>query len=860
MELKPFQTETLETFDVYLDGLNGFRAKAEKARALVLENPELGLSIPDFPKQAWDEMRNKHLLPPSHRSHPYTPRKDGMGNDVPSVCFKIPTGGGKTLLGAHAVSRIMGKYLESNRGFVLWIVPNEAIYAQTKRQLTSREHPIRQVLDRAAAGRVKILEKDDPLNVLDVESNLCVMLLMLQSAARVTKETLRLFRDRGNVHGFFPASDDIQAHWELIGKVPNLDCYGRRDTMGATAKDSLGNVLRLMRPMVVMDEGHKAYTTIALNTLADFNPCFVLELSATPKDNANWLVDVRGTALQAAEMIKLPINVKVKKGDDWKNCLRESLDQLNALDGKAGQLRADTARYIRPIMLIQAERTGKEQRDGKAIHALDVKEFLLTLGLDQAEIALKTAETNELDNPENGDLLSPSCRVRAIITKSALQEGWDCSFAYVLCTLATNRNLNALTQLVGRILRQPETTYVPEELSALNECYVFCHNVQTQEVLESIKTALESDGMADLAAKVRESNGGADGKDEKRKLARRDGFRTLKVFLPLVNWVQGNKSRLLDYEQDVLYRLDWNDLNLQALLERLAAPPSAETSTFVRVALADGKEWLQQTGRKSLMEVGQFDAVYATRLMVDILPNPWVARSVVGDLLAGLKAQGWTDEAIGGSAGYILDELRKWLNGERDRLAEARFRSDVTEERIQFRLRADRELWKMPMTMETDRLLADAHLTRQSSGGPIEKSVFVPVYRKDFNNDEAEFACYLDELGALSWWHRNVAKAGHYHLQGWKKNRVYPDFLFALQKAGRKRRIVVWETKGDQLAMNLDSEYKRKLLELMSKSYKDEQVVHAGELELVDDDGSTVTCDMVLMSEWQSRLNATATD
>lgn len=61
------------------------------------------------------------------------------------------------------------------------------------------------MLDRAAAaGRVKIMEKTDALDARDVEGQLCVMLLMLQSANRVTKDTLKMFQDRGDVHGFMP--------------------------------------------------------------------------------------------------------------------------------------------------------------------------------------------------------------------------------------------------------------------------------------------------------------------------------------------------------------------------------------------------------------------------------------------------------------------------------------------------------------------------------------------------------------------------------------------------------------------------------------------------------------------------------
>lgn len=104
---------------------------------------------------------------------------------------------------------------------------------------------------------------------------------------------------------------------------------------------------------------------------------------------------------------------------------------------EGSQTCTDSGRYIRPIMLVQVERTGADQRDGNAIHALDVKDWLTQAGLDpDSEIAIKTADTNDLNNPENQDLFSPTNRVRVIITKHALQEGWDNSFAYVLCSLA----------------------------------------------------------------------------------------------------------------------------------------------------------------------------------------------------------------------------------------------------------------------------------------------------------------------------------------------------------------------------------------------------------------------------------------
>ena len=207
---------------------------------------------------------------------------DGCERPVPNAVLKVPTAGGKTWIAISSVSRILGRYLEQNTGFVLWIVPNEAIYTQTLKRLKDRQHPYRQALDRAAAGRVKIMEKTDRLDARDVESNLCVMLLMLAvGQPRRRQESLKMFRDRGDVHGFFPPEGDQLAHKAALDATPNLDAY---DDMFPMVKDSLGNALRLIRPVVVLDEGHRAISDLAFRTLYGFNPSFVLELTATPQD------------------------------------------------------------------------------------------------------------------------------------------------------------------------------------------------------------------------------------------------------------------------------------------------------------------------------------------------------------------------------------------------------------------------------------------------------------------------------------------------------------------------------------------------------------------------------------------------
>jgi type III restriction enzyme len=859
MELKEYQQRVLDTFDVYLEELVAQHGRSLQVEELSRKNPDLKLDAPDFSAKTWVALKSRkdRVLPEVRDAWNYSPRKDGTGRSVPNICFKVPTGGGKTLLAAASVSRIFGRFLRSNQGFVLWITPNEAIYSQTKRLLTNREHPYRQMLDLAAAGKVKILEKDGPLSKRDVDSNLCVMLLMLQAANRQSKETLKVFRDRGNVHGFFPNEADGEAHRKFLLTVPNLDSYSDAQSFWPVVKDSLGNVLRSTRPVVIIDEGHKAYSLGATETLYGFNPCFVLELSATPNDrpkqniHSNWLVDVRGTDLDREEMIKLPINVKVKGGDDWQGCVQDSVAQLNTLQKLAEKLNAQSARYIRPILLVQVERTGKEHREAGFVHANDVKDYLLRIGFRDEEIAFKTSQVNEL---KTADLLSPTCPIRAIITKQALQEGWDCPFAYVLCSLSATRSLNAMTQLVGRILRQPDASRVGVPYGPLNECYIFCHHASTKEIVDAIKTGLEKDGMGDLAVQIRESIDAGSGKNGKRTIKRRETFAKTEIYLPVVNYVDGETVRPLDYEQDVIFHLDWEAIRIEELAQRMSPEAHTHPTQVTKITFTDAKgELIKAEEAETMMEEAVFDPVYSTRVITDIVPNPWLARDLVLQLTNKLTARGFTKPKFGELGSYILEELRNHLLKERDRLAEQRFLVDVAAEKIQFRLRADRNNWAMPSFVESE-LPEGSPLQYRDDGKLVQKSIFSPVYRGDFNSEEAEFACYIDEEKALAWWHRNVARAGYYFVQGWRKNKVYPDFIFALQRNNGKERLIALETKGDQLAGNLDTTYKKTLLERLTKAYRQDDVVKAGELQLVSK-GKEVVCDLVLMSEAKTEFH-----
>jgi type III restriction enzyme len=559
MRLKDYQNNALDTLSAYLKLLSDEHVSRAKELTDIEKLPaatrEKVLSMLGNPvAAAWNAAKAEGIVA---SPNPWRELKDGTGRSIPHVCLKLPTGGGKTLLAVHSVDRILVSHFKQTTGFVLWIVPSEAIYTQTKKQLSNREHPLRQTLDKASGGRVKILEKADAFTRQDVEQKLCVMLLMLQATGRENKETLKVFRDSGRYPSFFPSEDDYPALKALREAIPNLDEYDLADgegTPGLAIKQSLGNTLRIVRPVIVMDEGHRAYSETARQTLAGFNPRFLLELSATPNSGlSNILVNISGTALKDEEMIKLPIRLDLAKKQRWEATLQSAADRLDELEKAARTFEAASGRYIRPIMLIRVDLTGSDQREkrGERVHSEDAFEYLTQkAGVPPEAVRRQTAQLKEL---KDDNLLSPYCPVRFIITKDALREGWDCPFAYVLAILSKGTAQTALTQMIGRVLRQPQAARTG--VDALDEAHVFCAEVAVADAVKNIKAGLEQEGMGDLGSDI--VDGGGKSELEELTIEMRKAFRGKRIMVPRVLHREGKKKyRELYYEADELEHVE----------------------------------------------------------------------------------------------------------------------------------------------------------------------------------------------------------------------------------------------------------------------------------------------------------------
>lgn len=392
--------------------------------------------------------------------------------NTPHVCVKVPTAGGKTFIAVNALQSIYSAvefHGEIQPRFTVWLVPSTAILEQTIRNLRNPDHPYRQKLNVLFNGRVNVYEKDDVLlgrgfDADTVKSGISIVVMTFDAFRTRNKEGRLIYRENG-----YLASFDTKAT-----ALPDSD-----DT-------SLINVIRSLEPVVIVDESHNATSDLSLEMLTNLNAKFILDLTATPRKESNIISYVSSLALKKENMVKLPVNASNQASKE--DVLISAVTFQRHLEQVAQKAFENGEPYVRPIVLFQAE--AKTKGDNTTFEK--VKKILIEeLNIPSEQIKIKTADIDEL---KNVDLFSPDCPVRFVITVNALKEGWDCSFAYILANLANKHSEIDVTQIVGRILRQPNAK--PFSNPLLNMSYVFTASAQFRNVLGNIVEGLTLAGFS----------------------------------------------------------------------------------------------------------------------------------------------------------------------------------------------------------------------------------------------------------------------------------------------------------------------------------------------------------------------------
>lgn len=554
---------------------------------------------------------------------------------------------------------------------------------------------------------------------------------------------------------------------------------------------------------MIVDEGHRAYGENARNTIRNFNPSFILELSATPPPNSNELVRITGRELHEEEMIKLDIHLINKTTVDWHDTMLASFEKRNELEKKAKEYEANTGKYIRPACLIQVERTGRDQRDGRYIHAEDVKDFLIKkCNVFIEQIAIKSSDKDDI---EGIDLFANDCEIRYIITKQALQEGWDFSYAYILTILTNPSSATGITQLVGRILKT--------KIKLLDECYVFTYRENASSLVKEIKHGLESEGLGDIAGRIVNDEGANENNLFREvKMEYRPGFKKFegKIYLPKFVIQEKNSWRDINFDADILSVIDWESIKLDEVKNITLNPDQRIGEIDLTIGYPE-ENWNEIVQRGVVQKKGtlEIDEVFLARQINNIIPNPWIAYKLGDDALNILKDKYKAHEnetIIESNFVFIIEELKKILEKERNRLAENVFRELIQNKKFHFFLITDKGGFLLPSRIKTK---SNRQINR-ANGSPIQRSLFDYVPEENLNYLEYQVAIYLDEQEKFLWWYRNMSRQD-YHIQGWKRNKVYPDFIAANKKKDEDEydTVYVLETKGIHLKDNPDTTYKK---------------------------------------------------
>jgi type III restriction enzyme len=724
------------------------------------------------------------------------------------------------LIGAHAVGRLMESLYARNTGLVVWFVPSEAIYSQTVKAFSKPGHPYRLALENAANGNLKVLDKRSQISRNDLRTSLCILVVMLQATVRERSDVLKIFRDSGAFQGLFPSVEDQTANDALRSQITNLDMLeaGEQGIPGISVRHSLANVLRCERPLFVIDEGHRAYTDLARAALNDLNPSFVLELTATPNvdgHHSNVLTSVSGVELKVAELIKLPISLRALIGQTWQHAIKNAMDLRGDLEKSAIAERRITGRHIRPIVLIRVEATGTRKAGqaakGNKIHVDDVKEYLISkLRIHESWIRLKTASVNELGDD---DLLEDSCPVRVILTKDALREGWDCPFAYVLVVLNAKTSKTAITQMTGRVLRQPYAQRAVD--AALNEAHVICLSEDVENSVTAVCNGLQQEGMADVTAWVR-TQGGSE--EVRWSVARSQNLRG-EFLLPIVAIKSGQTWAAFHPERDLLPLIEWKSIGLPDLSKFVATGDKKSLSVSVDLRSVSGRlAFDRNTPQKQAVASATDSYTPAVEALRSVIPNSWIAYDLIRTAEAQLLGSGVNNGQLIKDRMELARFLAVQLGRRVDKLLEKKFLERCKEGEVGLVACANNRVGvPLPMSVEVLTPQGDTPVKR-ADGSALLKNAFSDTYKSEVNTLELAGLRAIDEAPNTAWWWR-VPVRGPWALLGWRRDAIYPDFV-AYAKVGAEMSLLAIETKGGQLAGNDDTTYKKAVLAALQASYK----------------------------------------
>ena len=788
-----------------------------------------------------------------------------MPQDMPFTCLRVPTGGGKTVIGARAVRVFKDELLDEAQPLVLWLVPSDAIKVQTVRQMKDLQSPLRRLLDEEL-GDVEIFDGPEALGIQPniIAGKATIIVSTIQAYRVEATDGRKVYGNNGALMGHF-------------GHIP----VEVKNQFPEGFPHSLANVLRMHRPLVVVDEAHGARGELSMQVLERFQPRAIVELTATPimdadENPSNVLHSVSAMQLKAEKMIKLPVVLVAESG--FTEVMTAAIAMRGDLENEATAERKETGEYIRPILLLQAEPHHKDRPDALTVEVLE-KALREEHHIPEREIAVHTGDEKGLAGV---DLNAESCTIRYVVTQSALAVGWDCPFAYVLCSVANLSASGAVEQLLGRVLRMPHAKEKKRE--ALNRAYAFVRSPHFYLAANQLRDQLvRNSGYEEKEAREFFVQRGKQSSYDYEAGGKRSVTITLPESLPVESLPPAVRAHILKHDADKREITLTGKPDKKALKALVAAVQGEEAKALIVAAVAqlgtqerimacpaergevfsvpqmmlelggevfspDEGSWLETAWRPALPPRPEDIPTLPTK---DARQNAGIIDMVKGDVvtrqLPELGAQlqlievrenwsdvtlvSWLDRNIGHDD-LDADVARAWLDAVVQAMQKQTPLGRLVRERFELRRMLEARL--AVIRKEARRAEYQSVLFGVRVGGdyqftyPIDYPARTVCERTaDFANhyydkvgelevktptgnttEEFLFAQFIDQMSEVRWWVRNLSNRveASFWLQT-STDRFYPDFVAQLTNG----KIIVVEYKGGDRSTNEDSMEKERL-------------------------------------------------
>lgn len=404
------------------------------------------------------------------------------------------TGSGKTLVLADAISQMRSQL--AAEPIVLWLSKGKVVVWQTFTNLASGKYSelvggftVKQLLD---------------CNVNDIENPTSALLLVATVGKfnQADKEN----SDRKVFQLAFDFAD--VSLWDMLKK--RRDAQGRR------------------RPFIIVyDEGHNL-SDQQTQLLLDLDPDALIAASATTRvpaelgrfitrlrDEKGWTDSSFVTSVKSSDVVNSGLVKQQILLGGYVTPMEIAVDDMLAAMRQVEQTAKELALPFQPKAIYVTNTNVVSGGGPDNVHApfkqrqarpiLIWRHLVENCGVDPKEIAvycnlkfdpknppppffnLFSGGDNDYDNFINGNF-------RHVIFNLTLQEGWDdpaCYFAYIDKDMGSR---DQVTQIVGRVLRQPQATHYPEP--SLNTAHFFIRTDERrvfEDVLHEVQTKIAAE-------------------------------------------------------------------------------------------------------------------------------------------------------------------------------------------------------------------------------------------------------------------------------------------------------------------------------------------------------------------------------